>query len=110
MQIRSMGKNPINYETVQKEMNTYEQKPINIDDFNNHKEDKVQERVNKQKAKRREIAENNKLLKKKQRSEQNKVQEKDMWERLAQLNTKFKNIKKPKKEAKKTPETVIIQV
>ena len=41
MQIRSIGKNPINYETVQKEMNTYEQKPINIDDFNNHKEDKV---------------------------------------------------------------------
>ena len=37
MQIRSIGKNPINYETVQKEMNTYEQKPINIDNFNDHK-------------------------------------------------------------------------
>ena len=31
-----------------------------------------------------------------------------MWERLAQLNSKFKNIKKPKMEAKKMPETVII--
>ena len=37
MQIRSMGKNLINYETIQKEMNTYEQKRINIDDFNDHK-------------------------------------------------------------------------
>ena len=37
MQIRSMGKNLINYEIVQKEMNTYEQKRINIDDFNDHK-------------------------------------------------------------------------
>ena len=91
-------------------MNTYEQKPINIDDFNDHEQAKVQERVNKQKAKRREIAQNNKLLKKKQKSEPNKVKEKDMWERLAQLNSKFKNIKKPKKEAKKVPETVINQV
>ena len=52
MQIRSMGKNPSNYESVQKETNTHKQKPINIDDFNDLGEAKVKERVNKRKTKR----------------------------------------------------------
>ena len=51
-QIRSMGKNPSNYESVQKETNTHKQKPINIDDFNDLGEAKVKERVNKRKTKR----------------------------------------------------------
>ena len=38
MQIRTLGKNPNNYESVQKETNIYEQKPINIDDFKDRKE------------------------------------------------------------------------
>ena len=87
---------------MRKETNTYEQKPINIDDFNDHEEAEVKERVNKRKAKRHEIAENNKLLKKKQKNEENKVKEKEMWKHLGQLNGEFKNIKKEKKkEAKK---------
>ena len=52
MQIRSMGKNPSNYESVQKETNTHKQKPINIDDFNDLGEAKVKERVNNRKTKR----------------------------------------------------------
>ena len=43
MQMRSLGKNPINYENIQKETNTYEQKPVNIDDFNNSEEADVKE-------------------------------------------------------------------
>ena len=46
-----MVKNPSNYESVQKETNTYEQKPINIDDFNDIGEAKVKEQVNKRKMK-----------------------------------------------------------
>ena len=54
------------------------------------------------------MAENNKLLKKqKQKTEENKVKEKDMWKQLSQLNREFKNIKKAKKEAKKMSETII---
>ena len=30
----SMGKNPANYETIRKEKNIYEQKSVNIDEFN----------------------------------------------------------------------------
>ena len=50
-QIRSMGKNPNNYESVWKETNTYEQKPINIDDFNDLEDAEVKEWVNKRKMK-----------------------------------------------------------
>ena len=55
------------------------------------------------------MAENNKLLKKKkkEKTEENRINEKDMWERLSKLNGEFKNIKKTKKEAKKMSGTII---
>ena len=40
-QMKSMGKNPINYETVRKETHVYEQKPVNIGDFNEAEEAEV---------------------------------------------------------------------
>ena len=46
-----MGKNPNNYESVWKETNTYEQKPINIDDFNDLEDAEVKEWINKRKMK-----------------------------------------------------------
>ena len=63
----------------------------------------------KNKKKLWEVAENNKLLKKKkkEKTEENKINEKDMWERLSKLNGEFKNIKKTKKEAKKMSGTII---
>ena len=47
-----MGKNPANYETIRKETNIYEQKPVNIDDFNKSEEAEVKEWVEKQTEKR----------------------------------------------------------
>ena len=47
-----MGKNPANYEAIRKETNIYEQKPVNIDDFNKSEEAEVKEWVEKQKEKR----------------------------------------------------------
>ena len=61
----SLGKNPDNYETIRDETNIYEQKPINIDEFNDVEETEVRERVKKRKEKRREVAGKKKLLKKK---------------------------------------------
>ena len=61
----SLGKNPENYQSIRNETNIYEQKPINIDDFNETEENEVKERVEKQKQKRHEVAEKDKLLKKK---------------------------------------------
>ena len=78
----SMGKNPANYESVRKETNIYEQRPISIDDFNESEEAEVKQWVENRKQKRREVAEKNTLLKKKRKAEENKVKEKDMWNRL----------------------------
>ena len=47
----SLGKNPENYQSIRNETNIYEQKPINIDDFNEIEENEVKERVEKQKQK-----------------------------------------------------------
>ena len=102
----SMGKNPANYETIRKK-NIYEQKPVNIDYFNESEEAEVKQRVEKRKEKRRAVAEKNKLLRKKRKTEKNKIKEKDMWERLGKLNSEFEDIKKVKKESKKTSETIM---
>ena len=61
---RSMGKNPINYEKVRKETNLCEQKPISIDDFNELEESSIKEQIEKRKKRKREVAENYKLLRK----------------------------------------------
>ena len=47
-----MGKNPVNYESIRKEINNYEQKLINIDDFNESEEAEGKQQVEKQKQKR----------------------------------------------------------
>ena len=96
-----MGKTPVNYKSIRKETNIYEQKPINIDDFNESEEAEVKQRVEKRKQKRQAVAEKNKLLKKKRKVEETKITEKDMWNRLATLNGEFKKIKKKKKSLKR---------
>ena len=102
-----LGKNPENYENIRKETNIYEQKPVTIDDFNEVEEKEVKERVEKRRQKRREVAEQNKLLKKKRKQEETKIKEKDMWKRLNELNSEFKEHKKTKKDAKKMFATII---
>lgn len=58
-----MGKNPQNYQNEHTVTNTFEQKPIKIDDFNDEEEKEVKERVEKRKMKTRQVAKKNKLLK-----------------------------------------------
>ena len=53
----SLGVNPENYESIRNETYTYEQKPINVADFNEVEEIEVKERVEKQKPKRQELVE-----------------------------------------------------
>ena len=93
----SLGKNPENYESIRNETNIYEQKPINIDDFNEIEENEMKERVEKRKQKRREVAEKNKHMKKKKQEEENKLKEQEMVKRRGELNNEFRNIKGYKK-------------
>ena len=65
--IEILGKSPNNYEGVRDETHAYEQKLVRINEFNEAEEKEVKERVEKRKIKRREVAEKNKLLKKKRK-------------------------------------------
>ena len=102
----SLGKHPENYESIRNETCTYEQKPISVDDFNKVKEKEVKGKVEKRKQKWGEVAEKNKLLKKR-KQEESKVKEKEMWKRLSELNKEFNEIKKSKKDSKKVFESII---
>ena len=60
-----LGKNPKSHEVIRNEVSVYEKQTIEIDDFDETEEKEIKERVEKIKIKIREVAENNKLLKKK---------------------------------------------
>ena len=74
-----LSKIPQSHERVRNEVSVYEQKPIKIDDFNEIEEKEIKERVEKRKMKRREVTENNKLLKKKEQ-EGNKKETKNVYQ------------------------------
>ena len=96
--IEQLGKNSQNYKNAHAETSVSEQKPMKIDDFNEAEEKEVKERIEKGKMKRREVAEKNKLLKKrKKKQEKNKEDEKEMWSKLKELNKEFKDISEHKK-------------
>ena len=59
-----LRKKPQNYKKIRIDVSVYEQRPIKIDNFNEAEENKIKEGVEKRKIKRREVVENNKLLKK----------------------------------------------
>ena len=65
----SLGENPDNNETIRFDNSIFEQKPIKVDDFNEIEEKQVKKRVEEWKEKRCEVAEHNKLLKKKAKLE-----------------------------------------
>ena len=59
-----LGKNPKSHEVIRNEVSVYEKQTMEIDDFDETEEKEIKERV--EKIKIREVAENNKLLKKKE--------------------------------------------
>ena len=66
--MKLLGKSPKNYEEISNDVLVYKQKPVKIDDFNEGEQKEIKDRVEKRKLKRREVAENNKLLTKKKRN------------------------------------------
>ena len=109
MRQQAIAKNPINYEREHhKETCEFEQKPTkNFDEFSNSEEQEVKRRAEKRLAERREKAEGLKEKKRKIKSEENKIQEDEMWNRLNELNGEFKKIRQYKKEAKKMSATIL---
>ena len=72
IKLEALGKIPQNYEGIRSEISVFEQKPVKIDDFNEAEGKEIKERVEKRKLNRREVAENNKLLKKEKKQEEDK--------------------------------------
>ena len=109
MRQQSLTKNQANYENEQpKETHENEQKTIkNFNEFSDNEEKEVKDRATKRLADRREKAEELKIKKHKQKPEENKVNEDEMWNRLNELNGEFKKIRQSKKESKKMSEAVL---
>ena len=100
-------KNSANYEQ-QNETCEFEQKPIkNSDQFSDSKEQEVKEWAEKRLAERLEKAADLKAKRPPKKSEENKVKEGEMWNRLNELNGEFKKIRESKKEAKKISATIV---
>ena len=109
MRQQSLAKNQANYDNEQaKETHENEQKPIkNFNEFSDSEEQEVKDRATKRLADRREKAEELKIKKGKQKSEENKVKEDELWNCLNELNGEFRKIRQSKKESKKMSEAVL---
>ena len=103
MRQQSTAKNPANYEVQnQKETCEFDQKPIkNFDQFSDSEEREVKERAEKRLAERREKAEDLKAKKRQLKSEESKVKEGKMWNRLNELSGELKKLDSRKKKRKK---------
>ena len=107
MRQQSLAKNSANYEH-QNETCEFEQIPIkNFDQFSDSEEREVKERAEKRLAEWHGKTEDLKAKRRKQKSEENKVKEGEMWNRLNELNGEFKKIRESKKEAKKISATIV---
>ena len=98
----SLAKNQANYEqrTV---FNENEQKLIkNFNEFSDTEEQEVKERAEKRLADGRKKKEELKIKRRKEKLEEDQVKESEMWNRLNELNNKFKKINESKKESKKS--------
>ena len=73
---------------------------MKIVDFNEGEEKEIKERVEKQKIKRREVAQKKTLFLKQIKQEENKETEKELWSKLSALNKEFKDIREHKKMQK----------
>ena len=101
-----LAKQPTNYEGDHPETNEFEQKPI--PEFNEFTDEKEYELKIKNKRRALEkLSDEKKAKKRAKKIELDKIKEKQMWEKLSELNSKFKTIKQSKKQEKKMSATIL---
>ena len=103
-----LGKHRLNYEGIRNEIcvYVYEQKAIKIGEFNEAKEKQVKERIEKRNTKRREVAKQYKLLKKKRIKNRKKIRKQRKnceveWDIWTKSSKTLKNIRKNPKKCQK---------
>ena len=102
-----LAKQPINYAVEHPETSKFEQKPIlRFDEFTDKEERELKEKNRKRRAaKKQDVNEN--AEKKAKKQEDNKLKESEMWDKLNELNNKFKTIKQSRKDEKKMSATIL---
>ena len=100
---QQLAKQTGNYETEHAETSEFEQKLLlKFNEFNDEEELEMKEIIREKNRKRKgKFIEEEKAAKTAKKFEQNKIKEKVMWEKLSELDTKFKDIEKDEKEEKK---------
>ena len=76
-------------------------KTIPVDDFTKEVEERLAEKIERRKRKRRELAQKNKELKRKKKNIENVENEKKLWERLNVPNKEVAAIKEKEKNNQK---------
>ena len=108
---QQVAKQPSNYVKEHAETCEFEQKPIaRFDKFNDHEELEMKEirKEKNKKCKGKFYSEEEKAEKLAKKLEQDKIKEKFMWEKLNELNSKFKQMKDhSKQETKKMSATIL---
>ena len=111
MRNQKLAKQAANYENERAETSEFEQKPIaRFDEFNDEEELEMK-KPRKEKNKKRKgtfYSKEGKAEKRAKKLEQDKIKEKFMWEKLNELNSKFKQIKQNEKEETKKISTTIL--
>ena len=94
MRQQQLAKQPINYSVDHPETCKYEQKPI-------------KEKNRKRRAASKKKNSEDEQVKKAKKREETKLKESKMWDKLNELNNKFKTIKQPKRDEKKMFSTIL---
>lgn len=106
--IEQLAKNPQNYTVERNESFSFDQKPVEIDIFNNEEEDKIKKYGWKKKketsrsGRKKEAYETTK-----KKAEREKEEEKELWSRLKTLNKDFKDVNENKNNQKKLSKPIL---
>ena len=108
MRQQQLAKQPINYSVDHPKTCKYEQKPIIwFDEFTDEEEREIKEKNRKRRAASKKKNSEDEQVKKAKKREETKLKESKMWDKLNELNNKFKTIKQPKRDEKKMFSTIL---
>ena len=97
--LKHLGNEPSNFTKERNEKFKFEQKPLEIDDFNNMKEQELNEKRQK-KTWNSWKKKQNKSLKQKKKLDEERIEERELWGKLNELNKEFETINNIKKKQK----------
>ena len=101
-----VAKQPTNYEGDHPETKEFEQKPIpKFNEFTDEEEYELKEKSKRHALEKQ--SDEQKAEKRAKKIELDKIKEKQMWEKLNELNSKLKTIKQSKKQEKKMSATIL---